>query len=62
MLVCALDSWNRKDSLQAVILCFFMTFIPIFNIPVFWPILVIYFMVWMAGGRDFTDVVYCDHA
>ena len=39
-----------------------MTFIPIFNIPVFWPILVIYFMVWMVGGRDFTDVVYCDHA
>ena len=45
-----------------MILCFFMTFIPIFNIPVFWPILVIYFMVWMVGGRDFTDVVYCDHA
>ena len=29
-------------------LCFFMTFIPIFNIPVFWPILVIYFMVAVA--------------
>lgn len=35
----------RKDSIQAVVLCFFITFIPIFNIPVFWPILVAYFFV-----------------
>lgn len=35
----------RKESLEAIVLSFFLTFIPILDIPVFWPILVIYFMV-----------------
>lgn len=35
----------RKESLEAIILSFILTFIPIFDIPVFWPILVVYFMV-----------------
>ncbi|KAK8801592.1 hypothetical protein WA538_005430 [Blastocystis sp. DL] len=42
-----------KDSIQAVVLCFFITFIPIFNIPVFWPILVAYFfMLFFITMRD----------
>lgn len=31
--------------MQAVVLCFFLTFIPFLDIPVFWPILVMYFFV-----------------
>lgn len=39
-------SFCRKESLEAIVLSFFLTFIPLLDIPVFWPILVVYFMVY----------------
>ena len=36
---------TRKESMQAIVLCLFLTFIPFLDIPVFWPILVMYFFV-----------------
>ncbi|KNB46562.1 hypothetical protein JH06_0094 [Blastocystis sp. subtype 4] len=43
----------KKESMQAVVLCFFLTFIPFLDIPVFWPILVMYFfMLFFITMRD----------
>ena len=36
---------RRQSALQAVLVAFAMTFTSLFNIPVFWPILVVYFIV-----------------
>ncbi|KAL2707458.1 Protein RER1 [Kluyveromyces marxianus] len=36
------------NAIRATVLCFFLTFFSIFDIPVFWPILLIYFIVLFA--------------
>ncbi|QEU58603.1 Rer1 [Kluyveromyces lactis] len=36
------------NSIRATVLCFFMTFFSVFDIPVFWPILLMYFIVLFA--------------
>lgn len=33
--------------MEAILLCFMLTLFPIFDLPVFWPVLVVYFVVEM---------------
>lgn len=54
--------FHRKESLEAIVLSFILTFIPIFDIPVFWPILVVYFMVLNILLFSLVDALYGNHA
>ena len=36
---------DRKNSMEAILLCFVLTLFPFFDLPVFWPVLVVYFVV-----------------
>ena len=50
---------RRWSLVKAVLLSFFLTFIPFFDIPVFWPILVIYFfaLCFMTMRRQIAHMI-----
>lgn len=45
---CLTPTIHRRKAMVAVIIAFTMTFFNLFNIPVFWPILLIYFITLFA--------------
>jgi hypothetical protein len=49
----------RWSTVKAIWLAFFLTFLPFFDIPVFWPILVIYFfaLCFMTMRRQISHMM-----